>query len=66
MFKEVARAIESGALAEIGLVAFFVAFVLILVRVFTMKKKEREEAKRLPLDDADEVISQTPPHRNGN
>ncbi len=48
--KEVVRAMESGALAYIGLFAFIVAFTLILARVAIMKKREREENKGLPLD----------------
>ena len=35
--------------AEIALIGFFVAFVLILVR--TMRRKDSDEAARLPLDD---------------
>lgn len=49
--KEVVRAMESGYLAYIGLFAFLFAFALILVRVFTMKKKDREELKNLPVDE---------------
>ena len=56
MMKEVIRAIESGILPEIGLIAFLLAFVLILIRVLTMKKAERETLKRLPLDDPDLVL----------
>ena len=55
MMKEAARAIESGILAEVGLVAFFVAFLLIVVYAFTLSKRRREYDKNLPLDDAPEV-----------
>lgn len=51
MMKEVVRALETGHLAEIGLLAFFVAFVLIVVRAFTISPAERDELKQLPLDD---------------
>jgi cbb3-type cytochrome oxidase subunit 3 len=51
MMKDVARAMESGALAEIGLIAFFVAFILILIYVIRMPKKQRDKAKHLPLED---------------
>lgn len=53
MMKDVIRALETGVLAEIGLIAFVLAFVLILVRVALMPRRERENAKRLPLDDPD-------------
>jgi len=55
MFKEVLRDIDTGILGIIGLIAFFVAFLLIVVRVMTMKKSERNKAKNLPLKD--DVIS---------
>ncbi len=57
MMKEIVRALETGHLAEIGMVAFFVAFTLIVVRVFLMSKKEREDAKNMPLDDREEERS---------
>ena len=61
MMKETLRGIDPGILPIIGLIAFIVAFVLIIIRVMTMKKAEREEAKNLPLDDADEI---TPTRNN--
>ena len=51
MMKEALRALETGPLAEIGLVAFFVAFILILVYALTLPKRCRDEAKNLPLED---------------
>ena len=51
MMKEVVRALETGMLAEIGLIAFVVAFVLIFVRVVLMSKQERDDAKGMPLAD---------------
>ncbi|ARA92129.1 MAG: hypothetical protein D6685_19565 [Bacteroidetes bacterium] len=51
MLKETLRAMETGALAEIGLLAFFFAFVLILIRVFLMTRQECEAARHMPLDD---------------
>ena len=56
MMKEVVRALDAGILPEIGLIAFFVAFLLIVARVLTMKKKERDTLKQIPLDD-DEVLT---------
>ena len=55
------RSIDPGIWPVIGLIAFVVAFVLIVIRVMTMKKAERDEAKNLPLDDADEI---TPTRNN--
>jgi len=59
MMKEAVRALETGALAEIGLIAFVVAFTLIMIRVLTMKKRERDEAKNIPLHDDDFVLPTT-------
>lgn len=53
MMKDVVRALDSGLLAQIGLVAFVVAFVLVVGWAFTMSRKARQEAKRLPLEDDD-------------
>lgn len=55
MMKEVIRSLETGMLSEIGLIAFFVAFLLILARVALMSRDERTKAKNLPLDEADEL-----------
>ena len=60
MWKGTVRALETGALAEIAVVAFMVAFVSIVVYAFTLSKRRREDAKNLPLDDAmpaDEALS---------
>ena len=51
MMKEVVRGIESGALGMIGLLAFIVAFVTILVYVMRMRKSDRTAAKNMPLED---------------
>ena len=55
MMKEAARAIDSGILAEIGLIAFVIAFLLIVIYAFTLSKRRRDYDKNLPLDDAPEV-----------
>lgn len=55
MMNETVRALETGAFAEIGLLAFVVAFVLMLAYAFTLSKEKRDAAKHLPLDDAPEV-----------
>jgi cbb3-type cytochrome oxidase subunit 3 len=51
MMKEVIRAFETGIIPEIGLLAFFLAFVLIVVRAFMLKRGQRDEYKNMPLDD---------------
>ena len=55
MWKETVRALQTGALAEVAVVAFVVAFVLVVIYAFTMSKAKREELKNQPLDDAPEV-----------
>ena len=54
MMKEVIRAMETGLLPQIGLLAFFFAFVMILVWVFKMTKDESDAAGKLPLFDGSE------------
>lgn len=54
MWKDALRALETGALGEIGLVAFVVAFVLVVVYAMTLSKGHRDHLKNLPLDDAPE------------
>ena len=51
MMRDVVHALETGQLAQVGLVAFFVAFVLILVYTFTLSRKKREQLKNQPLED---------------
>jgi hypothetical protein len=59
MMKEAIRALETGALAEVGLIAFVLAFVLVLAYALTLPKASRERLGRLPLED-DEVTPPTP------
>ena len=54
MWKETVRALQTGALAEIAVVAFVVAFVLVVAYALTMSKRQREALKNRPLDDAPE------------
>lgn len=61
MWKETVRALQTGALAEVAVVAFVVAFLLVVAYAFTMSKAKREEMKRQPLDDAPEI---TPPNEH--
>ncbi|MDX1529929.1 MAG: cbb3-type cytochrome c oxidase subunit 3 [Rhodothermales bacterium] len=58
--KEVVRALETGPLAEIGLVAFFVAFLGVVLYAFTLSKRKREEAKHLPLEDDAPIVPEDP------
>lgn len=51
MMREVVRALDTGPLAEIGLIAFVLAFILIIVYAFLLPKRKRDDAKNLPLDD---------------
>ena len=47
-------------LGYVGLFAVLFAFVLIVARVVLMKKKERTEAKNLPLDESPEFFAERP------
>jgi cbb3-type cytochrome oxidase subunit 3 len=51
MAREVVRALETGPLAEIGIIAFLLAFILIVIYAFLLPKRKRDDAKNLPLDD---------------
>jgi len=57
MFKDVLQGMDMGVLGQIGLGAFVLAFILIGIRVALLPKKEREEAKNLPLEDPPEIDS---------
>lgn len=59
MLKEVIRALDSGVMPIIGLIAFIVAFAAILAWVITMRKEDRDAAKQQPLRDANELLAQT-------
>ncbi|MEM1054830.1 MAG: hypothetical protein AAGI52_04840 [Bacteroidota bacterium] len=50
--KETVRALETGAMAEIAIVAFVIAFVAVCAYAFTLSKRQRTDAKNLPLEDA--------------
>lgn len=62
MWKETVRALQTGALGEVAVVAFVVAFVLVVIYAFTLSKRTREEIKRQPLDDAPEFFPDDPDH----
>lgn len=61
MWKETVRALQTGAAAEVAVVAFVVAFLCVVAYAFTMSKRTREQIKRQPLDDALEFFPETPP-----
>ncbi len=56
MLKEVIRSIDSGVLPLIGLFAFAIAFVVMVVWAFSMKKDARNAAKQQPLEEAKEAL----------
>ncbi|MEL6445084.1 MAG: hypothetical protein AAF089_13185 [Bacteroidota bacterium] len=59
MMKEAVRALEVGALSEIGLIAFVVAFLCgCAIAFFGFSKSERATFKNLPLDD-DDILTPT-------
>jgi cbb3-type cytochrome oxidase subunit 3 len=53
--KELVRALETGDLAQVGLIAFIVAFLLMVGYAMTRTKRQREDAKGLPLEDDEHV-----------
>ena len=55
MWKDAVRALETGTLAEIGLVAFFIAFLLIVAYALMLPKRDCEDALNMPLDDGESV-----------
>jgi cbb3-type cytochrome oxidase subunit 3 len=53
--KELVRALETGDLAQVGLIAFVVAFCLMVAYAFSRTKQQREDAKDLPLEDDEHI-----------
>jgi cbb3-type cytochrome oxidase subunit 3 len=51
MIRTILGAIETGFMAQVGLLAFVLAFIAILIYAFTLRKSERIDAKNLPLSD---------------
>ena len=51
MYKDVIQSLDSGLLPIIGLLAFFVAFTLIVIWAFSLNKEARHAAKQMPLED---------------
>lgn len=63
MMKEVVRAMDTGSLAVIGLVAFAVAFLAVVAYTLTLSKQRRDAAKSLPLDDEAAFLPPADPRR---
>jgi hypothetical protein len=57
MLRDVMQSLETGALAEIGLIAFVFAFVLVVLRVIWMSRAEVDEGRFIPLSDPEELPS---------
>jgi cbb3-type cytochrome oxidase subunit 3 len=51
MMKEVVRGLDPGILPQIGLIAFVVAFILVVIYAVTLGRKHVAMLKQLPLDD---------------
>ena len=51
MYKEAVRALDTGLLPQIGLVAFVVAFACIVAHAFTLSTARRRSFDALPFDD---------------
>jgi len=56
MIRDLLASIDTGFLAQVGLVAFMVAFGAVLAYAFTLRREDRDAAKQLPLQD-DEFVS---------
>ncbi len=56
MIRDLVSSIDTGVLSTVGLLAFMIAFAAILAYVFTLRRSDRDAAKRMPLDDADEIV----------
>ncbi|PAP80642.1 hypothetical protein B1759_04490 [Rubrivirga sp. SAORIC476] len=61
MWKDTVRALQTGALAEVAVVAFVVAFVLVVAYALTMSKRQREDLKQQPLADDGEFFPESAP-----
>ena len=57
MIRDILGGIDTGILAQVGLLAFVVAFLAIVVYAFSLKKKRRDEAKEIPLKDEEHELN---------
>ena len=62
MWKEAVRALQTGAFAEVAVVAFVIAFVLVVAYALTLSKSKRDALKQQPLNDSLEFFSDVPDH----
>ncbi|MFN3597657.1 MAG: cbb3-type cytochrome c oxidase subunit 3 [Rubricoccaceae bacterium] len=60
MWKETIRALQTGDLAQVGLIAFVLAFVFAVAYALLMPRTKRDRAKNLPLRD-DALLSDDEP-----
>ena len=58
MIRDVMENAGLEGFAEIGLILFLIAFLLVILRVVLIDKEEAEERSRLPLDDEDSPAGQ--------
>ena len=56
MNRDVMQASGLSIYAEIGIICFVLAFALVALRVYMMKKSEAEACGHIPLEDGSEVI----------
>lgn len=59
MIRNLLGGIDTGVLAQVGLLAFVVAFLAVLVYALTMRKSDRNDAKNLPLSDGSPATPNT-------
>lgn len=57
MFRDVMQNASLETFAEIGLLIFFVGFLLILAQAFLIKRKDADHLSALPLADDDGMSS---------
>ena len=55
MLKEALQNLDTGFLAEIGLLFFLLAFVLLMIRTLFLVREKGAYAKNLPLQDLEET-----------
>jgi len=58
MIRDVMESAGLEGFAEIGLIIFVIAFLLVVLRVFFLNKEKADERSRLPLDDKDGATDQ--------
>lgn len=56
MLKEALQNLDTGILAQIGLLFFLLAFVLLMIRTLFLVREKGAYAKNLPLQDLEETM----------